>query len=120
MDSVVLDVERLGATQASDSQRTLLAHSSQPAGTLDQLSPPHAEATPRTPADISIAVTSKPPHVWMKGWLAWGGEGSHQTVLLFPGRGHFFNRSSMSPRSILGEMELADLQASLELYEDKS
>uniref|UniRef100_H3CLJ4 Ring finger protein 130 n=1 Tax=Tetraodon nigroviridis TaxID=99883 RepID=H3CLJ4_TETNG len=85
VDSVVLDVERLGFAQASDSN--------QPPVNLDQLSPPHAEAAPRTPADISIAVTS---------------------------RGHFFNRSSMSPRSILCEMELSDLQASLELYEDKS
>lgn len=41
-------------------------------------------------------------------------------LLLFPGRGHFFNRSSVSPRSILCEMELSDLQASLELYEEKA
>lgn len=41
-------------------------------------------------------------------------------LLVFPGRGHFFSRSSVSPRSILCEMELSDLQASLELYEDKS
>lgn len=47
-------------------------------------------------------------------------DGSKLRVLVFPGRAHFFNRTSMSPRSILCEMELSDLQASLELYEDKS
>lgn len=62
VDSVVLDVERLGVSQASDSQRMLLGDGNQPSGNLDQLSPPHAEATPRTPADMGIAVTSKTTH----------------------------------------------------------
>ncbi|KAF7648739.1 hypothetical protein LDENG_00152520, partial [Lucifuga dentata] len=52
VDSVVLDVERLGVNQASGSQRTQLGDSSQPSISLEP-------ATPRTPADITIAVTSK-------------------------------------------------------------
>ncbi|KAM8732804.1 E3 ubiquitin-protein ligase RNF130 isoform 2-T2 [Acanthopagrus schlegelii] len=91
VDSVVLDVERLGVSQASGSQRTPLGDSNQPSISLEPLSPPHPEATPRTPADITIAVTSG---------------------------GHFFNRNSMSPRSVACEMELPDIQASLDLYDD--
>lgn len=34
------------------------------------------------------------------------------------GGGHFFNRNSMSPRSVVCEMELPDIQASLDLYDD--
>lgn len=34
------------------------------------------------------------------------------------GGGHFFNRNSMSPRSVACEMELPDIQASLDLYDD--
>lgn len=56
---MVLDVERLGASQASGSQRVQLADSSQPSISLEALSPAHSEATARTPADITIAVTSK-------------------------------------------------------------
>lgn len=37
---------------------------------------------------------------------------------VFSGGGHFFNRNSMSPRSIVCEMELPDIQASLDLYDD--
>lgn len=59
MDTVVLDVERLGVSQAPGSQRTLLSDNNQPSVTLEPLSPPNPEATPRTPADITIAVTSK-------------------------------------------------------------
>lgn len=91
VDSVVLDVERLGVGQASGSQRAPLGDSSQPSISLEPLSPPHPESTPRTPADITIAVTSG---------------------------GHFFNRNSMSPRSVVCEMELPDIQASLDLYDD--
>ncbi|XP_073343244.1 E3 ubiquitin-protein ligase RNF130 isoform X1 [Pagrus major] len=91
VDSVVLDVERLGVSQASGSQRGPLGDSNQPSISLEPLSPPHPEATPRTPADITIAVTSG---------------------------GHFFNRNSMSPRSVACEMELPDIQASLDLYDD--
>ncbi|XP_026199072.1 E3 ubiquitin-protein ligase RNF130 isoform X2 [Anabas testudineus] len=91
VDSVVLDVERLGASQASGSQRAPLTDNSQPSISLEQLSPAHSEATPRTPADITIAVTSG---------------------------GHFFNRNSMSPRSVICEMELPDIQASLDLYDE--
>lgn len=91
VDSVVLDVERLGVSQTSGSQRALLSDSSQPSISLEPLSPPHPEAASRTPADITIAVTSG---------------------------GHFFNRTSMSPRSVVCEIELPDIQASLDLYEE--
>uniref|UniRef100_UPI0037E89134 E3 ubiquitin-protein ligase RNF130 n=1 Tax=Semicossyphus pulcher TaxID=241346 RepID=UPI0037E89134 len=92
VDSVVLDVERLGVGQSSSSQRVPLTDSNQTSISLEPLSPPHPEATPRTPADITIAVTG--------------------------GGGHFFNRNSMSPRSVVCEMELPDIQASLDLYDD--
>lgn len=59
MDSVVLDVERLGVSQASGSQRVPLSERNQPSISLEPLSPPHPEAMARTPADITIAVTSK-------------------------------------------------------------
>lgn len=39
---------------------------------------------------------------------------------VFSGAGHFFNRNSMSPHSVVCEMELPDIQASLDLYDDKS
>ncbi|KAM3866769.1 E3 ubiquitin-protein ligase RNF130 [Diretmus argenteus] len=90
VDSVVLDVDRLGASQASSTHRTVLGDTSQASISLEPLSPPHPEATPRTPAEINIAVTS----------------------------GHFFNRNSMSPRSVVCEMELPDIQGSLDLYDD--
>ncbi|XP_012713585.2 E3 ubiquitin-protein ligase RNF130 [Fundulus heteroclitus] len=93
VDTVVLDVERLGVGQTSGSQRGALSDHNQPSISLEPLSPPHPESTPRTPADIAVAITSG---------------------------GHFFNRNSMSPRSIVCEMELPDIQASLDLYEDKS
>lgn len=91
MDAMVLDVERLGSTAPPGGQRA--SHSEQPAVSLEPLSPPHAEATPRTPADISIAVTSA---------------------------GHFFSTNPVSPLPVVCEMELPDLQVSLDLYEDKS
>ncbi|KAM9849932.1 LOW QUALITY PROTEIN: E3 ubiquitin-protein ligase RNF130 [Aulostomus maculatus] len=91
VDTVVLDVERLGVSQPSSSQRgASLSDSSQPAISLEPLNPPHPEAPSRTPVDITIAVTS----------------------------GHFFNRNSMSPRSVVCEMEMQDIQASLDLYDD--
>ncbi|KAM7000028.1 LOW QUALITY PROTEIN: E3 ubiquitin-protein ligase RNF130 [Tautogolabrus adspersus] len=92
VDSVVLDVDRLGVGQTSSSHRAPLNDSNQPSISLEPLSPPHPEATPRTPADISIAVTS--------------------------GGGHFFNRNSMSPHSIVCEVELPDIHPSLDLYDD--
>lgn len=58
VDSVVLDVERLGVSQSSGSQRAPLSENNQPAISLEPLSPTQAETTPRTP-DITIAVTSK-------------------------------------------------------------
>ncbi|KAF1385164.1 hypothetical protein PFLUV_G00127830 [Perca fluviatilis] len=58
VDSVVLDVERLGVSAASGSQRAPPGNSGQPSISLEPLSPPHPEAPPRTPADITIAVTS--------------------------------------------------------------
>ncbi|KAM9740695.1 E3 ubiquitin-protein ligase RNF130 [Menidia menidia] len=89
VDSVVLDVERLGPGQASGSQRGApLRESSPPSISLEPLSPPHAEATPRTPADITTTVTSG---------------------------GHFFSRTSGS--SLVCEMELPDLQPSVHLYD---
>uniref|UniRef100_A0A3Q4M2Y2 Ring finger protein 130 n=1 Tax=Neolamprologus brichardi TaxID=32507 RepID=A0A3Q4M2Y2_NEOBR len=57
VDSVVLDVDRLGASQAPGSQRAPLSDNNQPSISLEPLSPTHSEATPRTPADITIAVT---------------------------------------------------------------
>ena len=59
MDSVVLDVERLGISQESRSQRVTLGENSHPSISLEPLSPPHPEATPRSSADITVAVTSK-------------------------------------------------------------
>lgn len=76
VDSVVLDVERLGISQASGSHRMLLGDSNQPSVNLDQLSPPHTEATPRTPADVSIAVSSKTKHIWV---IARRNNGQHET-----------------------------------------
>ncbi|KAM8910072.1 E3 ubiquitin-protein ligase RNF130 [Spinachia spinachia] len=91
VDSVVLDVERLRVGQASGGQRVRLGESNQPSISLEPRSQPHPEAPPRTPADLTIAVTSG---------------------------GSFFNRNSMSPRSLVCEMELPDIQASLDLYDD--
>lgn len=59
MDSVVLDVERLGVSQASGSQRVTLGDNSQPSISLEQVSPPPTEATPRAVTDITVSVTSK-------------------------------------------------------------
>ncbi|XP_028316319.1 E3 ubiquitin-protein ligase RNF130 [Gouania willdenowi] len=56
VDSVVLDVDRLGVSQTSGSQRALLSDSSQPSISLEPLSD-HDEPS-RTAADISVAVTS--------------------------------------------------------------
>ncbi|XP_032411165.1 E3 ubiquitin-protein ligase RNF130 [Xiphophorus hellerii] len=91
VDTVVLDVERLGVGQTSGSQRVPLSDQNQPSISLEPLSPPHVETAPRTPADITVAVTSG---------------------------GHFFNRNSMSPRSNVCEMELPDIQASLDLHDN--
>lgn len=91
VDTVVLDVERLGAGQTSGSQRAPLSENDNPSISLEPLSPPHPETTPRTPADITVAITSG---------------------------GHFFNRNSVSPRTNVCETELPDIQASLDLYDD--
>ncbi|KAK2848698.1 hypothetical protein Q5P01_008532 [Channa striata] len=91
VDSVVLDVDRLGISQASGNQRAPLGDSNQPPINLEPLSPPHSDPAPRTAADITIAVTSG---------------------------GHFFNRNSMSPRTVICEMELPDIQATLDLYDE--
>lgn len=58
VDTVVLDVERLGG-HTSGSQRAPLRDQNQPSISLEPLSPPHSETTPRTPADITVAITSK-------------------------------------------------------------
>lgn len=46
----------------------------------------------------------------------------HQSFFIFlflsSGGGHFFNRNSMSPRSLVCEMELPEIQASLDLCDD--
>ncbi|XP_034722376.1 E3 ubiquitin-protein ligase RNF130 [Etheostoma cragini] len=90
VDSVVLDVDRLGVSVASGSHRAPPGDSSQPSISLEPLSPPHPEAPSRTPADITIAVTS----------------------------GHFFSRNSSSPRSLVCEMELPDIEAEVGRYDD--
>lgn len=59
VDTVVLDVERLGAGQTSGSQRAPLSEHNHPSISLEPLSPPHPETTPRTPADVTVAITSK-------------------------------------------------------------
>uniref|UniRef100_A0A096LVN9 Ring finger protein 130 n=1 Tax=Poecilia formosa TaxID=48698 RepID=A0A096LVN9_POEFO len=56
VDAVVLDVERLGVGQTSGSQRAPLSDQNQPSISLEP-----AETAPRTPADITVAVTSKKP-----------------------------------------------------------
>ncbi|XP_034038117.1 E3 ubiquitin-protein ligase RNF130 [Thalassophryne amazonica] len=91
VDSAVLDVDHLGVRQPSSIQRAPLSDSSQTSISLEPLSPRHPEATPRAPPDISVAVTSA---------------------------GHFFTRNSSSPRSVVCEMELQNIQASLDLYDD--
>lgn len=97
VDNVGFDMDRIGRSQTSGSQRTALVDlSNETSISLEPLRPPgpaqissDGELTPRT-GEINIAVTS----------------------------GHFFNRNSMSPRSVTYEMELPDIQASLDLYDD--
>ncbi|KAM8848122.1 E3 ubiquitin-protein ligase RNF130 [Synchiropus picturatus] len=90
VDTMVLDVERLGSSQGSAGRR--VSDRSQPAISLEPLSPTLPETMTRTPADITIAVTS----------------------------GNFFSRTSSSPRSAVIEVELPDIRSSLEHTEDKS
>ncbi|XP_056131755.1 E3 ubiquitin-protein ligase RNF130 isoform X2 [Lampris incognitus] len=97
VDNGAFDMERIGRSQTSSSQRTALVDlSSEASISLEPLrhsgSPPvpsDGEVTPRN-GEINIAVTS----------------------------GHFFNSNSGSPRSVVCEIELPDIQASLNLYDD--
>ncbi|XP_055745234.1 E3 ubiquitin-protein ligase RNF130-like isoform X2 [Salvelinus fontinalis] len=102
VDNAGFDMDhRIGRSQTMASQRTALVDLSSetsisleplqrgPLGTGPQIPSESGELTPRT-GEINIAVTS----------------------------GQFFNRNSLSPRSVVCEMELPDIQASLDLYDD--
>ncbi|CAL8300508.1 unnamed protein product [Arctogadus glacialis] len=98
VDNVAFGMERIGRSQTSGSQRMALVDLSNEASiSMEPLRPPggpqgvpsDGELTPHT-GEINIAVTS----------------------------GHFFNRSSGSPRSIVCEAELPDNQVPHDLYDD--
>ncbi|CAB1325513.1 unnamed protein product [Coregonus sp. 'balchen'] len=102
VDNAGFDMDhRIGRSQTMASQRTALVDLSSETsisleplqrghpGTGPQIPSESGELTPRS-GEINIAVTS----------------------------GHFFNRNSLSPRSVVCEMELPDIQASLDLYDD--
>ncbi|XP_036403765.1 E3 ubiquitin-protein ligase RNF130 isoform X2 [Megalops cyprinoides] len=96
VDNVAFDMDRLSRS-ATASQRTALVDlSNENSIGLEPLRHSgtsqilsEGDLTPRT-GEINIAVTS----------------------------GHFFSRSSLSPRSVVCEMELPDIQASLDLYDE--
>ncbi|XP_035622242.1 E3 ubiquitin-protein ligase RNF130-like isoform X2 [Oncorhynchus keta] len=104
VDNVGFDMDhRIGRSQTMASQRTALVDlSSETSISLEPLQQGHPGTGPQIPSDsgeliprtgeINIAVTS----------------------------GHFFNRNSLSPLSLVCEMELPDTQASLDRYDDKS
>uniref|UniRef100_A0A8C4YVG7 Ring finger protein 130 n=1 Tax=Gadus morhua TaxID=8049 RepID=A0A8C4YVG7_GADMO len=98
VDNVAFGMERIGRSQTSGSQRMALVDLSNEASiSMEPLRPSggpqgvpsDGELTPHT-GEINIAVTS----------------------------GHFFNRSSGSPRSIVCEVELPDNQVPHDLYDD--
>lgn len=121
VDTVVLDVDRLGDAQPPGGQRAPLNDGGQPSISLEPLSPAHPETTLRAPADITVAVTSESPHstdstsdqcfYFEKPFLFF-------VCFVSAGGGRFFNRSSGSPRNVVCEMELPDIQASLDHYDD--
>ncbi|MBN3276318.1 GOLI ligase, partial [Polyodon spathula] len=96
VDNVAFDMDMISRSQTS-SQRSILGDSTNENSiSLEPLrhsgtsqSPLEAELTPRS-GEINIAVTS----------------------------GHFFSRSSLSPRNLVCEIELPDIQPSLDLYDD--
>ncbi|XP_048885690.1 E3 ubiquitin-protein ligase RNF130 isoform X2 [Brienomyrus brachyistius] len=96
VDNVAFDMERIVRSQTSSQRSALADLSSENSISLEPLRhtgtsqiPSEGELTPRT-GEINIAVTS----------------------------GHFFGRNSLSPRNVVCEMELPDLQASLDLYDE--
>ncbi|KAK0138422.1 E3 ubiquitin-protein ligase RNF130 [Merluccius polli] len=97
VDNVAFGMERIGRSQTSGSQRMALVDLSNEASiSMEPVRhsggpqvPSDGELTPHT-GEINIAVTS----------------------------GHFFNRTSGSPRSIVCEVELPDIQAPHDLYDD--
>ncbi|XP_076877211.1 E3 ubiquitin-protein ligase RNF130 isoform X2 [Brachyhypopomus gauderio] len=95
VDNVAFDMERLSRGQSSGQRAALVDLSSEMNSSLEPLrhsGPAHlstdTEPPPRT-GEINIAVTS----------------------------GHFFSRSTGPPRNTVCEMELPDIQASLNMYD---
>ncbi|XP_035265605.1 E3 ubiquitin-protein ligase RNF130 isoform X2 [Anguilla rostrata] len=96
VDNVAFDMDRISRSQTASQRTALVDLSSENSISLEPLRhsgtsqiPSDGELTPRT-GEINIAVTS----------------------------GHFFNRTSLSPRSVVCEMELPDIQATLDLYDE--
>ncbi|KAJ8337830.1 hypothetical protein SKAU_G00367960 [Synaphobranchus kaupii] len=96
VDNVAFDMDRISRNQTASQRTALVDLSNENSISLEPLRhsgtsqiPSDGELTPRT-GEINIAVTS----------------------------GHFFNRTSLSPRSVVCEMELPDIQASLDLYDE--
>ncbi|RXN07528.1 E3 ubiquitin-protein ligase RNF130-like protein [Labeo rohita] len=96
VDNMAFDMDRMSRSQTSSQRTALVDLSSETSISLEPLRhssssqlPSDEELIPRT-GEINIAVTS----------------------------GHFFNRNSVSPRSVVCEMELPDIQASLDMYDD--
>ncbi|XP_018592853.1 E3 ubiquitin-protein ligase RNF130 isoform X2 [Scleropages formosus] len=96
VDNVAFDMDRMGRSQTASQRSALADLSTENSISLEPLRhsgtsqiPSDGELTPRT-GEINIAVTS----------------------------GNFFGRNSLSPRNVVCEMELPDLQASLDLYDE--
>ncbi|XP_006631961.2 E3 ubiquitin-protein ligase RNF130 isoform X2 [Lepisosteus oculatus] len=96
VDNVAFDMDRIGRGQAANQRSALGDLSNENSISLEPLRhsgtsqiPSEGELTPRT-GEINIAVTS----------------------------GHFFNRNSLSPRNVVCEIELPDIQTSLDLYDE--
>ncbi|KAA0709473.1 E3 ubiquitin-protein ligase RNF130 [Triplophysa tibetana] len=96
VDNMGFDMERMSRSQTSSQRTALMDLSSETSISLEPLRhssssqlPSDDELIPRT-GEINIAVTS----------------------------GNFFNRNSMPPRSVVCEMELPDIQATLDMYDD--
>ncbi|XP_016407931.1 E3 ubiquitin-protein ligase RNF130-like isoform X2 [Sinocyclocheilus rhinocerous] len=96
VDNMAFDMDRMSRSQTSSQRTALVDLSSETSISLEPLRhssssqlPSNEELIPPS-GEINIAVTS----------------------------GHFFNRNSVSPRSVVCEMELPDIQASLDMYDD--
>ncbi|KAG1954319.1 E3 ubiquitin-protein ligase RNF130 [Pimephales promelas] len=96
VDNMAFDMDRMSRSQTSSQRTALVDLSSETSISMEPLRhssssqlPSDEELIPRS-GEINIAVTS----------------------------GHFFNRNSVSPRSVDYEMELPDIQASLDMYDD--